>query len=72
MITIEQEADATIVNILDPDGNGEVEIIVDEEGYTLRQYCGELGSYDVITLSPKMVEMFYQSLHLPEGVFKVE
>ena len=72
MITIETEFDSQVVTLIDPDCGKELEIIVDGEGYFLRQYCDDMGTYDLIELTPKMVEMFYQSLHLPEGVFKVE
>lgn len=70
MITVEQDSDETVVTILDSTGLREdVQLIGDMDGWYIRQWSEELGSYDLIMLSEEMLAMMFSSMDLTEGVY---
>ena len=70
MITIEHNDKHTDVFIIDPEGELEdIEMIVTDRGYFIRQWSEELGGYDLVELSPTMLGLLVKSLGLPEGTY---
>jgi len=70
MWTTEYEFDSTVVTIVD-DTAKEQDIILEmgEEHFDLRQYNEFTESYDLITMTPKMLAELLESFSQTEGLF---
>ena len=73
MWTTEFEDDNTIITILDDKG-GEEDVILemDVDHVDIRQYNPELGYFDMLTLTPKMMFELIEAFQRPEGAFMSE
>lgn len=73
MWTNEFEFDRTIITLLDDEGKQEdVEIEMTDEFVDIRQFNDDLGRYDLITLSPKMMLELLEAFKHPAGAFTSE
>ena len=73
MFTNEFEFDATFITIMDDEGKEEdVLIEMTDDFIDIRQYNEDLGRYDLITMSPKMLAEMLESFKHPEGLFQTE
>lgn len=73
MITIENEEMATVVTVMDEEGNHEdVQLIQDGETVYIRQFNEDEGDYDLIIISPRQFMSLYLAQTLPEGTYKAQ
>lgn len=73
MFTNEFLFDATIITIMDDTGEEEdVSIEITDKFVDIRQFNPDLGKYDLITMSPKMMAELLESFNHPEGLFQTE
>ena len=73
MFTNEFEFESTIITIMDDEGKQEdVTIEISDDFVDISQYSEELGKYDLITMSPKMLAEMLESFKHPEGLFQTE
>ena len=73
MWTNEFEFDYTVVTVMDDDGKEQdVTVELSTDYVDIRQFNETLGSYDLITLSPKMMLEMLEAFQYPEGMFKSE
>ena len=71
MFTNEFLFDSTITTIMDDvGGEQDVTIEIGDDYVDIRQFNEELGKYDLITLTPKMMGELLQSFNHPEGLFQ--
>ena len=70
MFSNEYEFDLTIITVMDDEGQYEdVMIEMADDLVDIRQFNEELGRYDLITMSPKMLAELLESFKHPEGLF---
>jgi|DEB0MinimDraft_3_1074331.scaffolds.fasta_scaffold156377_3 hypothetical protein len=74
MFTVEFEADASVITVLDESNEMEdVEVIIsDDDVVFMRQWQEELGKYEMLVMTYRQLLDITASLHTTVGLHKIE
>ena len=73
MFTVEMEWDESAITILDETCTYEdFQINIFDDVVYLRQWSDEIDRYQVIVITPKMLEEFRTAFKLPTGAYRLE
>jgi hypothetical protein len=72
MFTNEIKFDETVTVLMDETAeHDDVELLIDDDGVWLKQWCETLNSYEFISMSHQMFYELQEALKKPEGMYRV-